>query len=232
MLDKFNFESSMEDLNDVKSFFGKIVCNVSYAGLHDGLILSNISSISKVYYDSPSILSFAKEILKSADPSISDVRVCKSKNNDTGEDSYFPLFKHDYCGKSHELIYLDESNGTQAIFNKMAMYWAVLHSGGILALDEFDIHLHAMLLPKIIALFEMESTNKLGSQFLFTAHNTEIMDYLGKYRTILVDKNNLESYCYRLDEMPSTLVPNLTVRSDRKLSGLYLKKKLGGVPDL
>ena len=58
------------------------------------------------------------------------------------------------------------------------------------------------------------------------------MDYLGKYRTILVDKKNLESYCYRLDEMPATLVPGTIVRSDRKLSGLYLKKKLGGVPEL
>lgn len=58
------------------------------------------------------------------------------------------------------------------------------------------------------------------------------MDYLGKYRTILVNKENLESYCYRLDEMPEGFIPNSHLRGDRKISSLYLKKKLGGVPNL
>ncbi|EJL6274821.1 hypothetical protein NMR36_002930, partial [Vibrio cholerae] len=56
-----------------------------------------------------------------------------------------------------------------------------------------------------------------------TAHNTEVMDALGRYRTILVNKEGNESYCYRLDEVSM-------LRNDRPISPLYKKGKIGGVP--
>ena len=94
-------------------------------------------------------------------------------------------------------------------------------------MDEFDTKLHPDLLPLIVDLFEKEETNPHGAQFLFTSHNLEIMDYLGKYRTILVNKESLESFCYRLDEIPGDII-----RNDRAISSLYRDGRLGGVPKL
>lgn len=231
LVDKFDFDSDMTDLRAVNKYFSKIICNVGYAGMMRDNFGLSMNDISRLYNSNERLLFFAKDIIKTADPSISNISIMKGDDDD-GKERYYPIFEHSNGSDTHRLIYLDESSGTQTLFNKMAMYWSTFIRGGVLAIDEFDIHLHALLLPKIIGLFESEKTNNLAAQFIFTAHNTEIMDYLGKYRTILVDKKNLESYCYRLDEMPATLVPGTIVRSDRKLSGLYLKKKLGGVPEL
>lgn len=221
----------MADLRAVNNYFTRIICNVGYAGMMRDNFGLSMNDVARLYHSNERLLGFAKDIIKTADPSITNISIIKGDDDD-GKERYYPIFEHSNGSDIHRLIFLDESSGTQTLFNKMAMYWSTFIHGGILAIDEFDIHLHALLLPKIISLFENEKSNSLGSQFIFTAHNTEIMDYLGKYRTILVDKKNLESYCYRLDEMPATLVPGTTVRSDRKLSGLYLKRKLGGVPEL
>lgn len=123
------------------------------------------------------------------------------------------------------LTIYDESSGTQQLFKILYIYWLTLESGGVLALDEFDVHLHALILPKIIELFSNKEINTNNSQLIFTAHNTEVIDFLGKYRAILVNKDGNESYCYRLDELPSGLV-----RNDRPISPIYTKGKIGGVP--
>jgi hypothetical protein len=50
---------------------------------------------------------------------------------------------------------------------------------------------------------------------------------LGKYRTVLVNKEDNESYAYRLDELPGELVRNY-----RSIVSPYNKGHLGGVPKL
>ena len=94
-------------------------------------------------------------------------------------------------------------------------------------MDEFDINYHAFILPKLISLFENKDINKKTAQFIFTSHNTEIIDTLGKYRTYLVNKENNESYCYRLDEIQGDIL-----RNDRLISPIYKEGKIGGVPKL
>jgi hypothetical protein len=51
------------------------------------------------------------------------------------------------------------------------------------------------------------------------------MDFLGRYRTILVNKENNESYGYRLDEISGDII-----RNDRPISPAYNAGKIGGVP--
>ncbi|MNP67524.1 hypothetical protein D3C76_1633680 [compost metagenome] len=79
----------------------------------------------------------------------------------------------------------------------------------------------------MLDLFIDEETNPDNAQLIFTSHNLEIMDYLGKYRTYLVAKEDSESYCYRLDEIPGDII-----RNDRSISTLYRDGKLGGVPKI
>ncbi|KPG78923.1 MULTISPECIES: AAA family ATPase [unclassified Pseudomonas] len=228
----FNFNSEMEDITSVRSYFNSFVCNVGYSGLSEKFSSLDFRDVSKLYHDNDSIREFMVDFLKSMDSSIADVKIIKSDSESPDEASYLPIFEHKYEGGTSNLVIHDESSGTKVLYKNLAVYWYVIKKGAVLALDEFDIHLHAMMLPKILDLFEDEIKNTQKAQFIFTAHNTEIMDYLGKYRTVLVDKSGVESFCYRLDEIPNEILPNSVLRSDRKISGLYLKKKLGGVPNL
>jgi AAA15 family ATPase/GTPase len=168
---------------------------------------------------------FALKVLQTADSGIQEIEI-RSAKNEKGEDIYFPFFKRIHNGKEKITLYHQESSGNKKLYKIAHLYNYVLQIGGILALDEFDIHLHAMLLPSIIELFENEETNPRGAQFLFTAHNTEIIDKLGKYRSILVNRDDNESYCYRLDEIPGTLI-----RNDRPITPLYNANKIGGTPN-
>jgi hypothetical protein len=61
-------------------------------------------------------------------------------------------------------------------------------------------------------------------QLLFTTHNTEIMDILGRYRTYLVQKVDNESFAYRLDEVPGDIL-----RNDRPISPAYNDGKIGAL---
>ena len=64
------------------------------------------------------------------------------------------------------------------------------------------------------------------AQLIFTTHNNEIMDRLKKSRIILVNKEDNESYLYKLDETGEIL------RNDRSISKIYNTGRLGGKPKI
>ena len=113
----------------------------------------------------------------------------------------------------------------QKLFGNLMNYYDVLSLGGVLVLDEFDINLHPDILPHLLDLFLVKDNNPLDAQLLFTSHNTEIMDILGRYRTYIFEKEGNESFCYRLDEPKA---PSL--RNDRPVSVPYRKHLIGGFP--
>lgn len=221
---KIKFISDIEDVVEINRFFIKIITNVGYAGLNDAFDHVDVRRITETYYSDPKLFGFVKEFIKNSDTGVKDI-IIKLTRGEKGEEVYFPLFVHEYKGVDKFISYVDESKGTQKIYNLMYLYMWSLEQGGVLALDEFDIHLHSFILPNIIGLFSCYKHNKNNAQFIFTAHNTEIMDELGKYRTILVNKEDNESFCYRLDEIQDS-----SVRNDVKISKMYLEKRLGGYP--
>jgi hypothetical protein len=107
------------------------------------------------------------------------------------------------------------------------LYKQVLDTGGILILDEFDTNLHPDILQPLVDLFTDDNMNPNHAQFIFTTHHTKIMDYLGKYRVVFVNKEDNESFLYRLDELPGDLL-----RNDRSIEGVYNTGKIGGRPKL
>ncbi len=222
MSHKYNFKSEMLELKDVREFFLKIITNVDYFGFRERNM--SISEISKRYGEKPDLFKFVKEIILFADSGLKDIQIYTRKD-DNEKDVFYPMFIRESKNRNILLTIHDESSGTKSLYETLYLYWLALSFGGVLALDEFDIHLHSLILPKILNLFFDKKINKRGAQFLFTAHNTEIIDELGKYRTILVNKENNESYCYRLDEIPGNII-----RNDRSIIPLYLKGKIGGVP--
>ena len=218
----FNFNNEMLDLKNVSEEFKWLIFNVG----SKGLVIENNSRATDIratfYKSNPDALNFTKSIIVAGDDGISDIKILTTKNS-AGEDIDYPVFIHEVKGKDHPLVYADESMGTKTLFNNLYKYWSVLKRGGILIFDEFDIHLHSMILPEIIDLFTTPGTNPKRAQLIVTAHNTEIIDSLGRYRTILVNKENNESYCYRLDSISM-------LRNDRQISPFYQKGKIGGVP--
>ncbi|WP_267273245.1 AAA family ATPase [Pseudomonas putida] len=218
-----------DDLRNIGNFLAKVRGNVGSLGMFDDKTAYDHNKVSEYYFKNPSALEFTKNIIKNADLGIHDIVIHESVD-ETGKKKYFPVFHHDSDLDdidSKWLTYWHESDGTTALYRRLFLYNAILKKGGTLVLDELDTNWHPALLPRILDLFINPSTNPLDAQLIFTSHNLEIMDYLGKYRTYLVSKENGESYCYRLDEIPGDII-----RNDRAISGLYREGKLGGVPRL
>ncbi|KPG98323.1 hypothetical protein AEQ67_13285 [Pseudomonas sp. RIT-PI-q] len=212
----------------IAKFFSSFSGNVTNVGVVPDEHLFDRDSVSKFYHDNEEAFEFTKKIIIDSDLGILDI-VIQRRESPSGEEVYFPIFAHQ-VGDSSESFFLtsrDESSGTMALYRRLGIYFCILKSGGVLVMDEFDQNCHPMLLPQLIDLFQDPSKNEKGAQFIFTAHNSEIIDCLGKYRTILVAKDRGESFCYRLDQIPGDLV-----RNDRSIAALYREGKIGGIPKL
>jgi len=225
-LTRYKLKKPNVDLFNAFVFFDSISGNVHSSGVLRDTFYSP-ERASKVYFENPEAFDFVKSIISKSDLGISDIEI-HERVSSSNEKEYFPIFLHNTdCGPEEDrwLTSWEESSGTIALYAKLYLYWRVLKYGGVLVMDEFDIHCHPMLLPHIVGLFLDPSSNQKNAQFIFTAHSTDIIDVLGKYRVVLVSKERSESYCYRLDEIPGDLV-----RNDRPIAPLYREGKLGGVP--
>jgi hypothetical protein len=135
-----------------------------------------------------------------------------------------------YFSKSKKekfLTFQEQSSGTKELYRQLGLYKIALSNGKTLVLDEFDINLHPDLLPLLVDLFEDKKTNPYNAQMIFTTHHTEIMNKLGKYKIVLVNKEDNESFLYRLDEIPGDMI-----RNDRPITPIYNAGKIGGKPKI
>lgn len=224
-LKQYELELQNTHIQNASLFFSKIITNVNAFGFSQ--VNMSVESVSEIYNDNPELFSLVKDIIIKNDLGIIDIEIHQIKENE--KTVYFPVFIHYYTKngetqKRHLLQYY-ESSGTIRLYTELLKYFIVLSDGGILALDEFDKNLHSLVLPHLLNLFNNE--NAKHAQFLFTAHNTEIIDYLGKHQTILVEKQMNESFCYRLDEIEGNMLVD-----GRPISSLYLSGRLGGIPNL
>lgn len=223
----YKFNTDNPTFKNLHDFFSSIKSNVTYTGLKEvSWSLDGLYNASLFYKNNEEAFNFAKKIIIDCDLGISDIEIL-SRKDENNSDVYFPIFHHIPNDDDSWLTGHDESSGTKSLYVKLASYWIVLTNGGVLIMDEFDINFHPFMLPKLLDLFENEHTNPKGAQFLFTSHNTEIIDTLGKYRTYLVNKENNESYCYRLDEIKGDIL-----RHGRPISPIYKDGKIGGVPKI
>ncbi len=218
------YQYELPVLRNIYIFFFRIILNINY---FKGLLEQphSIDSITSYYYHNKNVFEFAKDIIKKCDLGIVDIEIEKRLD---GKDQvkYIPLFVHESKNnKKHNINYYEESSGTRSLYGQLFKYFIALEIGGVLVLDEFDINLHPDILPFLIQLFTDNKTNKKNAQLLFTTHNSNILNTLGKYRTVLVNKDENESYLYRLDEIPGDII-----RNDRPIEPVYRSGKIGGVP--
>jgi len=217
----------IEKIDMIYNLFNKIVTNVHQFGKIDNKdMFLDVNDISEIYFENKEYLKFITNFLQKADIGITTIDILKSENEKSGEIIYIPIFK---CNNKDEknLTYYEQSSGTQSLYLQLHLYLIVLNTGGVLALDEFDINLHPDLLPMLLDLFEDTKSNYNNAQLILTTHNDDIMDRLGKYKTILVNKEDNESFLYRLDEISGDII-----RNDRLISPIYNANKIGGKPKI
>ena len=207
-------------------FFRSFTSNVGYTGLYNYSQFFKENEITKFYYENENLFKFVKNLICRADLGISDIQIKHSERED-GEVEYFPIFIHNNKRQKKFLAYHYESSGTKALYMNLFRYWNSLDAGGVLIMDEFDINLHPHILPMLLDCFTDPESNKHKAQLIFTTHYSSILDKMGKYRTFLVNKEDNESFGYRLDEIPGDLL-----RNDRNISSIYNAGKIGGVPKL
>ena len=216
----------LKELETFYNFAEHIITNVGIKGKKtiDEHFL-DYKEISKYYLDDKKIMNLMVKFLKNADTGISAIEIVEAEDKITKELTYEPLFNHKIDGKIYKLQYMEESNGTRLLFRQLGFYLATLELGAVIAYDEFDIGLHPDLSLMIIDLFEDKEINKNGAQLIFTSHHSEVIDKLGKYRLVFVNKEDNESYLYRLDEIPGDIL-----RPDRSIMPAYNSHKIGGRP--
>jgi len=218
-------QHDLQSIKPLNNLFELIMTNVYALGRHDGAI--NYQSASKFYYENKQIFKFVKEILKKSDTGVDDIDILKQEDKETGEISYFPLFYFIINKERKTLFFHDQSSGTKSLFTQLGLYKIALDIGKPLVLDEFDINLHPDLLPMLVEFFENDKININNAQLIFTTHHVDIMNKLGKYKVVVVNKEENESFLYRLDEIPGDLL-----RNDRPISPVYNAGKIGGKPKI
>jgi AAA15 family ATPase/GTPase len=184
----------------------------------------SVSLVSKWYSKGGALFEFAQGIICNCDQGIANFEI-KKREDSKGDIIYYPLFHHKVKNNTYYLNMYNESSGTKSLFLDLPYYWYTIEQGSILVLDEFDINFHPHILPKLIELFTDKTINTRNAQLLFTTHNTGIIDVMSKYRTVFINKEDNESYGYRLDEISGDII-----RNDRSIIPIYNAGKIGGVP--
>ncbi len=211
----------VREIEPVANFFRKINANVTYSSTLD---FPMTDYAARFYRENPQIHSRVINQLRKWDTGVKDVKIIKASDAQ-GKDVFMSVFLHDTEAGNNSLYFSSQSNGTKLLYNRLKDVFIALDTGGVLIFDELDTHLHFEIIPSLLRFFTDTQTNKHGAQIIFTSHSTALMDELKKYRVYLFKKIHGESFCYRMDEVPS----NGFHRNDRSLEQMYKSGMMGGL---
>lgn len=125
---------------------------------------------------------------------------------------------------------VQESSGTNKIFNLSGPIFDVLDNGGVLILDELDASLHPLLTIAITKLFNSTKFNPNRAQLIFATHDTNLLNY-GNYRrdqVYFVEKDFFgASDLYSLAEYKSE---GKAIRKDASFEKDYIQGRYGAIP--
>ncbi|KAF1079421.1 MAG: hypothetical protein GQF41_4301 [Candidatus Rifleibacterium amylolyticum] len=234
-LKKINFRNNCSAISTAHQFEFKplepvyfavqnIYPNVDLFGYKE-LILDS-QELAKLVLNDDKFREFATSLLKDSDTGIHEIKVKRIKTPD-GKETYMPFFVYRKGDKKHSLGLLLQSRGIKTLFNQAYYYYNALQEGGLLIVDEIDVGLHPDIVEALVSMFDNPKLNTRNAQLIFTTHSENIMDRVGKYRIVMVEKRDNASFVYRLDELPGSMI-----RNDRAILPLYRAKKIGGVPRL
>jgi AAA15 family ATPase/GTPase len=130
-------------------------------------------------------------------------------------------------GKLYNLKADQESRGTLAYFSVLGPLLEELREGSVLLIDELESGMHPLLVRQLVRVLNDPALNPNGAQFIFTTHNTSILDpeILRRDQVWLTEKN----------QEGSTVVYPLTSfkpRKDQNIEAAYLNGRFGAIPFL
>ena len=130
-------------------------------------------------------------------------------------------------GKSYELRFMDESDGTQKLIAVLPVLLMALREGRLVIIDELDAKLHPKLLRYVIAMFKNPKINQNGAQLIFTSHDVTTMRNTVFRRDEIwfaAENDNHESEIYSLYEIrreASERVNSTAAYDNQNLEGRY-----------
>ena len=222
------FMNDSEDAKKFIDFFGKsFVFNVTLSGRENYSEHGLIDSAKYFKQNSKSLEQMIK-IICELDLGLNSVELdeveIKTPEGQL-EKIYLPIGVHGENEKQFKLPFFEESSGTKSLFVLLRRLLPVLQSGGLAIIDKIDNDLHPHMLPVILELFKFEHTNPKNAQIIFTCHTPEVLNILKKHQVYLVEKTDLHSEAWRLDEMSG-------IRVDDNLYAKYYAGALGATPNI
>lgn len=136
-------------------------------------------------------------------------------------------------GKTYELRFMDESDGTQKLIAVLPVLLMALREGRLVIIDELDAKLHPKLLRYVIAMFKNPKINQNGAQLIFTSHDVTTMRNTVFRRDEIwfaAENDNHESEIYSLYEIRRE--DNERVNNTAAYDKQYLEGRYGADPYL
>jgi hypothetical protein len=171
----------------------------------------------------------AMSMLRLADLGVTDVLVDPVPNDGTpiNLSKRVPKLVHASGQDRVPFAYRDESAGTRTWFELIGPVLEALRRGSIVLFDELDASLHPTLTVQILHLFQNHASNPKGAQLLFTSHDTNLLNHLGRDEVWLTDKTDGATRFAPLSGFAGE-----RVRRSKNLETAYLSGRFGGLPDV
>ncbi|MEY8212223.1 MAG: ATP-binding protein [Gammaproteobacteria bacterium] len=209
------------------NYFSKFEYNINVSGrehYHEGVLVESANYLQA----NEEIKSKVNNIICDLDLGIDCVEYKEVEGTDekgNKESFIIPIGVHKSQRGEFKLPFFEESSGTKSAFVMLRKVLPVLEHGGVAIIDEIDNDLHPHMLSAILELFKFEHTNPLSAQIIFTCHTPEVLNQLKKHQLYLVEKEDLFSELWRLDEI-------VGLRADDNIYAKYQSGSLGAVPNI
>lgn len=126
-----------------------------------------------------------------------------------------------------------ESKGSNKLFDMAPIFVKALANRRVLIIDELGSSMHPMITRLLISLFNSKDTNPMGSQLIFTTHDTNLLDnkFLRRDQIWFTEKDDKAATdLYSLVEFKDA--SGVKVRNDRSYEKDYINGKYGAIPYL
>jgi energy-coupling factor transporter ATP-binding protein EcfA2 len=192
---------------------GLVVGNLGWEGVPNDQAVVNFLAAD------PDLVEALNRDLRRIDVGVESMRIENSPNGPQ------PMFRHEGLGL--EMPWQLESGGTRAFIRIFPLLALTLARGGIAIIDEFDLMIHPLVLPEILAWFhDREGRNPHDAQLWITCHSASLLDDLAKEEVVFTEKDSEgRTSIYSLMDIKS-------VRRDDNLYRKYLSGAYGAVPHI
>jgi len=217
----------VESITDFITFFNWFTFNITFQS-RKHYSVGDLYESANYFIENEAIKVKMQSLICDLDLGLSAIELNEfERKNDNGESEklYMPIGIHSVNKVEFSLPFFEESSGTQSAFVLLRRILPVLENGGVAIIDEIDNDLHPHMLPKILELFKLQHTNPHNAQIIFSCHTPEILNILKKHQVYLVEKNNLMSETWRLDEV-------VGLRADDNTYAKYNAGALGAIPNI